>query len=99
MSQVVATSTRVSVRIPTVLRKFTGNEAEVVVDGGTVLEAIRDLTKQYDSLASHLFDGSGALRSFVNIYVNDEDVRYLDGNETVLKDGDRLAIIPAVAGG
>ena len=99
MSQAVATSIRVSVRIPTVLRKFTDNEAEVVVDGGTVLDAVRDLTRQYESLASHLFDASGTLRSFVNVYVNDEDVRYLDGNDTALKDGDRLAIIPAVAGG
>jgi len=99
MSQAVATSIRVSVRIPTVLRKFTDNEAEVEVDGGTVLEAVSDLTKKYESLASHLFDASGTLRSFVNIYVNDEDVRYLDGNDTALKDGDRLAIIPAVAGG
>lgn len=99
MSQEVITSVRVSVRIPTVLRKFTENQAEVAAEGGSVLEAIKDLTNRYKSLEAHLFDGSGTLRSFVNVYVNDEDVRYLDGDETVLKDGDQLAIIPAVAGG
>ena len=99
MSQAIETAIRVSVRIPTVLRKFTDNQAEVAVEGGSVLKAVRDLTNRYGSLESHLFDASGALRSFVNLYVNDEDVRYLNGNETVLKDGDQLAIIPAVAGG
>jgi molybdopterin synthase sulfur carrier subunit len=99
MTQAVETEARVSVRIPTVLRKFTDNSAEVSIAGGTVLSAIRDLTSKYRSLESHLFDAEGSLRSFVNIYVNDEDVRYLDGYDTVLKEGDQLAIIPAVAGG
>lgn len=99
MSHAVETGVRVSVRIPTVLRKFTDNQAEVDAEGASVLSAIRDLATKHPSLESHLFDASGSLRSFVNIYVNDEDVRYLDGNDTVLKDGDELAIIPAVAGG
>lgn len=99
MSQAVETDVRVSVRIPTVLRKFTDNQAEVTAVGGTVLNAIKDLSSKHPSLQSHLFDAEDSLRSFVNIYVNDEDVRYLDGNDTALKEGDRLAIIPAVAGG
>lgn len=90
---------RVSVRIPTVLRKFTENQAEVEAEGGSVFDAVKNLAARYGSLEAHLFDGSGGLRSFVNLYVNDEDVRYLGGQETKLKDGDRLAIIPAVAGG
>jgi MoaD family protein len=99
MTQTIDASVGVSVRIPTVLRKFTDNQAEVEAAGSTVLHAIKDLTSRHESLRSHLFDASGELRSFVNVYVNDEDVRYLDGNETALKDGDELAIIPAVAGG
>lgn len=99
MSHAVETAVSVSVRIPTVLRKFTDNRAEVVAEGATVLHAVRDLTTQFPALASHLFDSSGTLRSFVNVYLNDDDVRYLEGHDTPLKERDELAIIPAVAGG
>jgi len=99
MSQEVETAVSVSIRIPTVLRKFTDNQPEVQAEGGSILSAITDLTARHPSLRSHLFDAAGSLRSFVNVYLNDEDVRYLDGHDTALKEGDQLAIIPAVAGG
>ena len=88
-----------SIRIPTVLRKFAGGNQTVAVEGGSVLEAVTDLTNQYPALQNHLFGPDGTLRSFVNIYVDDEDVRHRDGAATSLEGGETLSIIPAVAGG
>ncbi|MBK8021699.1 MAG: MoaD/ThiS family protein [Chloroflexi bacterium] len=87
-----------SIRIPTPLRPFTGNESQVNVSGGTVGEVLSDLTNRYPELRQHLYDGA-TLRSFVNVYLHDEDVRFLDGLETTLEDSDSLRIIPSIAGG
>jgi sulfur-carrier protein adenylyltransferase/sulfurtransferase len=87
------------VLIPTPLRPFTGKQEIVEVSGGTVGELLADLTRQYDGLKKHLYTDDGRLRSFVNIYVNDEDIRYLQKEQTPVKAGDTLSIIPSVAGG
>jgi adenylyltransferase/sulfurtransferase len=89
----------VTIHIPTPLRRFTADHGEVQVDGGTVGEALRDLTRQFPALQRHLYTDDGALRSFVNIFLNDEDVRHLQKDGTALKSGDTLSIIPSIAGG
>ncbi|MCL4869365.1 MAG: MoaD/ThiS family protein [Anaerolineae bacterium] len=86
------------IRIPTPLRPFANGQAAVAVQGETVGAALNDLTGQYPDLRPHLFDGP-QLRSFVNIYLNQEDVRYLQGAETPLQAADTLLIIPSIAGG
>ena len=88
-----------TIRIPTVLRKFAGGNASVEVAGASVIEAITQLTSDHPALQSHLFTADGSLRSFVNLYVDDEDVRHRDGTATGLKGGEVLSIVPAVAGG
>ena len=88
----------IRVLIPTPMRETTGGKAEVEVAGGTVQAALADLTRQYPALQAKLFDG-GQVRRFINIFLNDEDVRYLDNLDTAVKDGDEVSIIPAVAGG
>ena len=89
----------VKVRIPTPLRKLT-NEAEVVeVNAGTIGDAISELQNRYPGIKERLVDDSGAVRRFVNVYVNEEDIRFLQNQETALKDGDEVSIIPAIAGG
>jgi molybdopterin converting factor small subunit len=87
-----------TVRIPTPLRPYTGGNGSVTVAGATVGQALDDLTTQYPTLRPHLYDGE-ALRSFVNIYLNKEDVRGLDGPATAVSDNDTLMIIPSIAGG
>ena len=87
------------VLIPTPLRPFTGKKDAVEVDGATVGELLADLTRQYEGLKKHLYTDDGRLRSFVNVYVNDEDIRYLQKEATPVKAGDTLSIIPSVAGG
>lgn len=89
----------VTIHIPTPLRRFTGERAEVQADGGTVGEALRDLVHQHPALERHLYGDDGALRSFVNLFLNDEDVRHLQRNETPVSPGDTLSIIPSIAGG
>src|SRR5436309_13269525 len=89
----------VTIHIPTPLRRFTGDQGEVLVEGGTVGEALRDLTRRHPSLQRHLYTDDGALRSFVNVFLNDEDVRHLQKDNTSLKSGDTLSIIPSIAGG
>ncbi len=88
----------VRVQIPTPLRPHAGDQATVEAAGGTVKAVLDDLGAKYPALTQRLF-ADGRLKQFVNLYVNDEDVRYLDNLATPLKDGDELAIIPAVAGG
>lgn len=89
-----------TVRIPTPLRKFTGDQADVEADGATVRELIDNLEERHPGIRANLIDGeTGGIRRFVNIYVNDEDIRFLDGAETPLKDGDSVTIVPAIAGG
>lgn len=85
--------------IPTPLRSFTDKQDAVELDGGTVGELLTGLTTKFGGLRQHLYNGEGKLRSFVNIYVNDEDIRYLQKEETPLKPGDVVSIIPSVAGG
>ena len=89
----------VTVRIPTPLRKLTAGADEVAVDGGNVGELIDNLEAAHAGLKERLCDESGEIRRFVNVYVNDEDVRFLDGRATALKDGDEVSIVPAIAGG
>jgi molybdopterin/thiamine biosynthesis adenylyltransferase/rhodanese-related sulfurtransferase/molybdopterin converting factor small subunit len=89
----------VTIHIPTPLRRFTGDQGEVQVEGGTVGEALRDLTQRHPSLQRHLYTDDGALRSFVNVFLNDEDVRHLQKDGTAIKSGDTLSIIPSIAGG
>ena len=89
----------VRVLIPSALKQFTGNSDHFELGGQTVDEVLAALTKAFPQLRNHLFDEQGNLRSFVNVYVNDEDVRYLAQNATRVEDGDRVMIVPAVAGG
>ena len=88
----------VRVHIPTPMRQHTQGLAVVEVSGGTVQAALNDLGARYKDITAKLFD-NGQVRRFINLYVNNEDVRYLDNLATPVKDGDELAIIPAVAGG
>jgi sulfur-carrier protein len=88
----------VKIQIPTPLREHTGGAASIATTGATVQGVLADLIKQFPTLDARLFD-KGQVRRFINLYLNDEDVRYLDNLETPVKDGDELAIIPAVAGG
>ena len=89
----------VRILIPTPLRPFTGQQAVVQVDGQDVAEVLRQLTSRHADLRNHLFKDDGKLRSFVNIYVNDEDIRHLNGEATAVGPSDTLSIIPSVAGG
>ena len=88
----------IEVRIPTILRTYTGGAKSVEGTGGTLEELFADLDARHGGLRERLVDDAG-LRRFVNVYLNDEDIRYLDNLATPVKDGDELAIIPAVAGG
>jgi adenylyltransferase/sulfurtransferase len=88
-----------TIHIPTPLRPFTDKKESVEVTGATVGELLADLTKQYDGLGKHLFAADGRLRNFVNVYLNDEDIRYLQKEQTPVKAGDSLSIVPSVAGG
>ncbi len=88
------------IHIPTPLRTYTGGKDTVDVAGSTVAAALDQLAKDYPELRTHLFTPEGKLRSFVNVYFNDEDVRYLPSKEeTAVSDGDELTIIPSIAGG
>ena len=87
------------VRIPTPLRKITNNEELVEINAGTVGEAITELQNRYPGIQDRLIDEKGDIRRFVNVYVNEEDIRFLKNKETPLKDGDEISIIPAIAGG
>jgi molybdopterin synthase sulfur carrier subunit len=89
----------VTVRIPTQLRSLTGGLAQVVVEGGTVKEVLAALDAAHPGFSDRLFDESGSLRRFVNVFLADEDVRFLEGLETPVEDGQTLSIVPAVAGG
>jgi molybdopterin synthase sulfur carrier subunit len=87
------------IRIPTPLRKLTNNEELVEVNASTVGGAITELQSRYPGIRERLVDDTGAIRRFVNVYVNEEDIRFLQNQETPLKGGDELSIIPAIAGG
>lgn len=87
------------VHIPTPLRQFAGKQADVAVKAGTVAEALSELVSKHPDLRRHLYTDDGKLRSFVNVYVNDEDVRYLQKEATPIKDNDTISIVPSIAGG
>jgi len=87
------------VRIPTPLRKLTNNEEVVEVDAATIDDAIAELQARFPGFKERLLDDTGAVRRFVNVYVNEEDIRFLQNQQTKLKDGDEISIIPAIAGG
>lgn len=88
------------IEIPYPLRPYTGNQASVEVQAGTVAEAVSGLMSSYPDFQKHLYTPDGKLRSFVNLYLNDEDVRYLpEREETAVKESDTLSIIPSIAGG
>ena len=89
----------VEVRIPTILRKYSDGAKSVSADGGTVRELIGDLERRYPGISGQLLSEDGALHRFVNVYVNDEDIRFLGALDAKLDDGDVVAILPAVAGG
>ena len=89
----------VLVRIPTPLRSITKGQSEVQAKGDTVAGLVDDLDRQFPGLRERLVDESGELRRFINIYVNEEDIRFLQAKKTALKDGDQVSIVPAIAGG
>ncbi|VAX24819.1 MoaD/ThiS family protein clustered with threonine synthase [hydrothermal vent metagenome] len=89
----------VKVRIPTPLQKLTGNKGEVEGEGLDIKDMFDNLEKKFPGFKERIYDEEGALRRFINIYVNEEDIRFLDGEKTALNDGDDISVIPAIAGG
>ncbi|TCC64455.1 MoaD/ThiS family protein [Kribbella pittospori] len=89
----------VSVRVPTILRPYTQGASEVSAEGATLVEVLDSLDSSYPGIKGRVLDESGELRRFVNVYVDDDDVRFADGLHTSIKDGGQVSIIPAVAGG
>jgi MoaD family protein len=89
----------VSVRVPTILRPYTQGVSEVSVEGSTLSEVLDSLDSSYPGIKSRVLDDSGELRRFVNVYVDNDDVRFAEGLQTKIKDGGQVSIIPAVAGG
>ena len=89
----------ITIHIPTPLRAYTEKNASVLVSANTVQEALDALLAQYPALGKHLIDPQGKLRSFINIYLGDEDIRFLEQTATELTEGDELSIIPSIAGG
>ena len=89
----------VEVRIPTVFRKFTGNESVVSVEGSTIGELLEQIEARYPGFKEQIMSEDGQLHRFVNVYVNDEDARYLDKLDTKVAEGDTVSILPSVAGG
>jgi molybdopterin converting factor small subunit len=88
-----------TIRIPTPLRPYTNSQAEITVMGTTVGEVLNDLTGRYPNLRPHLYNDTGELRAFVNVFLNDEDIRHVRGTDTPVQDKDRLMIVPSIAGG
>jgi len=89
----------VSVRIPTILRTYTGGESEVSAEGGTLAEVLDSLDGSYPGIKARILDDQGSTRRFVNVYVGNDDVRFLDALDTTTADGAQVSVIPAVAGG
>lgn len=89
----------VKVRIPTPLQKLTGGQAEIQAGAASVTELIDQLEKNFPGIKDRICDESGKIRRFVNVYLNEEDIRFLDQEATKLKDGDDISIVPAIAGG
>jgi adenylyltransferase/sulfurtransferase len=89
----------ITLKIPTPLRTYTNGQTEISVQGGTVATAMNDLVTQFPALRPHLFNGKAELRPFVNLFINSENIKDLHGLDTPLEDGDRLMLIPSIAGG
>lgn len=89
----------VKINIPTPLQPLTNNQAIVEIQGGTIKEVLLGLGHQFPEVRKRLYDDNGNLRRFINIYINEEDIRFLDGQETEVNENDELSIIPAIAGG
>ena len=89
----------VTIKLPTILRKFADNEARVSAEGATLEEVLKDLESRYPGITKNVVSADGGLHRFINVYVNDEDVRYLGSLETPIAEGDTVSILPAVAGG
>jgi len=89
----------VKVRIPSPLLKLTNNQSEVSAEGGTIADILNNLESQFAGIKERICEESGAPRRFINIYLNEEDIRFLEGENTPVKDGDDISIIPAIAGG
>jgi len=89
----------VTVRVPTPLQKLTNNQAEIQAEGATVAAVLANLEEQFPGIKERLYDEQGKLRRFINFYVNNEDIRFLQGEETSINDGDELSVVPAIAGG
>jgi molybdopterin synthase sulfur carrier subunit len=89
----------VTVRVPTILRTYTGGASQVAVEGGTLSEVVSALEAAHPGIAARVLDDEGRLRRFVNVYVGDEDVRFASGLDTPTPDGSTVSVIPAVAGG
>ena len=89
----------VKVRIPTPLMKLTSNKSEVTAEGATISDIFNNLETQFSGIKERICEEDGSPRRFINIYVNEEDIRFLDGEKTAVKEGDEISIIPAIAGG
>lgn len=89
----------VNVRVPTILRTYTGGESEVSAEGATLTEVLASLESAYPGIRARILDEQGTLRRFINVYVGNDDVRFLDGLDTHIADGGEVSVIPAVAGG
>ena len=89
----------VKVRIPTPLMKLTDNQPEVSAEGDSISEVIDNLENQFNGIKERICEENGSPRRFINIYINEEDIRFLEGENTAVKDGDEISIIPAIAGG
>jgi len=87
------------VRVPTPLRKFTGDKSDIEATGETIGALLDNLEHQHPGIKERLVDETGIVRRFVNVYLNEEDIRFLNGEKTAVKDGDRVTVVPAIAGG
>ena len=89
----------ITIEIPTAFRRFTEGSPKVDSCGATVAEALNDLTARFPALSRHVRDEQGQIRQFLNVYLNEEDIRFLGGESSPLKDGDRVLLVPSIAGG
>lgn len=87
------------IEIPSALQKYTNNQDEISIEGATVGEAFAQLCEQYKDLRQHLYEENGKVRSFINVYLNDEDIRYAENLDTKIAAGDNIQIVPSIAGG